>query len=168
MSLARKTIPLAVLWAAAAQAPAAEPPEALRPLAFLAGHCWKGTFPDGRQTDEHCFAWAAGGRALRDLHTVRAPGKPDYIGDTTYFVDPATRQVTFVYVENLGGVSRGTLRVESGALVFPDGRYTDADGTLSYRARWTPQGEDAYEAWSEAQEGDAWKTMFRLVMRRQP
>jgi hypothetical protein len=167
MHLAR-TLSITMLLVAVSPACASSPPEALRPMAFLADHCWKGAFPDGRQTDEHCFQWVAGGQALRDVHTVRTPGKPDYIGDTTYFVDPATHQATFVYVENLGGVSRGTLHAESGVLVFPDGRYTDADGTMAYRARWTPQGDDAYEAFSEAQAGDGWKTMFRLVMRRQP
>ena len=34
----------------------AAPIEPLRPMAFLAGHCWKGDFADGKQTDEHCFA----------------------------------------------------------------------------------------------------------------
>jgi hypothetical protein len=31
----------------------AEPIDALKPMAFLAGHCWKGDFADGKQTDEH-------------------------------------------------------------------------------------------------------------------
>ena len=44
----------------------AEPIEALKPMAFLAGHCWKGDFADGKQTDEHCFQWLYGGKALRD------------------------------------------------------------------------------------------------------
>jgi hypothetical protein len=146
----------------------AEPAAALRPMAFLAGHCWKGSFADGRQTDEHCFAWLLDGQALRDTHTVRTPGRPDYVGDTTYYVDPATRRVNFVYVENRGGISRGTMASEPGALVFPDAVYVDADGTTTYRARWTPQGEDAYEAWSEARDNDGWKTMVRMVLRRQP
>ena len=46
----------------------------LQPMAFLAGHCWKGEFPDGAQSDEHCFQWLYGDKALRDVHTVRAPG----------------------------------------------------------------------------------------------
>jgi hypothetical protein len=45
---------------------AAAPIEALQPLAFLAGHCWKGDFPDGKQSDEHCFVWLYDGKALRD------------------------------------------------------------------------------------------------------
>jgi len=146
----------------------AEPAAALLPMAFLAGHCWKGSLGDGRQTDEHCFAWLLDGQALRDTHTVRTPGKPDYVGDTTYYVDPATRRVNFIYVENRGGISRGSMASEPGALVFPDAVYIDADGAMSYRARWTPQGDDAYEAWSEAKDKDGWKTMVRMVLRRQP
>ena len=168
--------PLAALTAIAtlvapmgvSSAASAETDPALRPMAFLAGHCWKGTFPDGTQTDEHCFSWIHGGKALRDTHTVRTPGRADYTGDTTYFVDLAARRVDYVYVENHGGISRGSMTSEPGALVFPDAVYIDADGPMTYRARWTLKGDDAYEAWSEARDKDGWKTMFRMLMRRQP
>ncbi len=75
----------------------AEPIEALKPMAFLAGHCWKGAFPDARQTDEHCFTWLYSGKAL-----------------------------------------------------------------------WTRVGDDAYEAWSEAQGKDGWATMFKVLLKRAP
>ena len=88
---------------------AAEPIDALKPMAFLAGSCWKGEFPDGKQSDEHCFTWMYDGKALRDVHTVRAPGRPDYVGETTYFWDPASKRVEYLYVENHGGISRGTV-----------------------------------------------------------
>jgi len=67
---------LAVLLMVSSMA-SAEPIEALKPMRFLAGHCWKGTFADGKKTDEHCFEWLYGGKALRDTHTVRAPDQPD-------------------------------------------------------------------------------------------
>ena len=59
----------------------AQPDPAYQPLEFLAGHCWKGAFPGGKQTDEHCFTWVYGGKFLRDRHTVRADGKPDALGE---------------------------------------------------------------------------------------
>jgi hypothetical protein len=152
-------------WTAGARA---EPADALKPMAFLAGHCWKGTFPDGRGTDEHCFEWRLGGRALRDTHTVRAPGKPDYVGETTYYVDPATHRAAFLYVENLGGISRGAMQGTPTGLAFTDATYADDSGAMTYRATWTRKGDDAYEAWSEAQGKDGWQTMFKLLMRRQP
>ena len=144
----------------------AEPPKELEPMAFLAGHCWKGAFPDGKQTDEHCFTWMYGGKALRDVHTVRASGRPDYVGETTYYLDPTTHRVEFLYVENLGGVSRGTMQTEGNALVFPATQYAAEGESMTYRARWTRLDDTAYEAWSEAQAKEGWATLFRVTLKR--
>jgi hypothetical protein len=144
------------------------PVDALKPMAFLAGHCWKGSFPDGKQTDEHCFQWLYDGRALRDTHTVRAPGRPDYIGETTYYWDSVARQVQFLYFENQGGISRGTMEATSGALIFPATQYVADGQAMTYRVRWTPIGDDAYEAWSEAQGPKGWATMFKVTLKREP
>ena len=156
--------PVLILLAAASHA---APMGDLKPMAFLAGHCWKGTFPGGQQTDEHCFAWMYGGRALRDTHTVRTPGKPDYVGETTYYTDPAAKAVRYLYIENLGGVSQGSVESADDGLVFPATQYAAEGESMTYRVRWTRQGDDAYEAWSEAQSPTGWATMFRLVLRRQ-
>jgi len=147
---------------------AAEPVDALKPMAFLAGHCWKGAFPDGKQTDEHCFSWLYDGRALRDVHTVRAPGRPDYVGETTYYWDSAAKRVEFLYIENLGGISRGTVDTSTnGVLVFPPTQYVADGQAMTYRVRWTPT-DGAYEAWSEAQGKDGWSTMFKVTLARVP
>ena len=145
---------------------AAEPAEGLEPMAFLADHCWKGTFPDGQATDEHCFAWLYGGKALRDTHVVRAPGRPDYVGESTYYWDSAAKRVEYVYIENFGGISRGTMQGGADALVFAPTQYVAEGQSMTYRARWTRQGEDAYEAWSEAEDKGNWSTMFKLVLKR--
>jgi hypothetical protein len=42
----------------------ADPAAIYQPLAFLAGHCWTGAFPGGKQTDTHCFSWIYGGEYL--------------------------------------------------------------------------------------------------------
>lgn len=144
----------------------AEPAPLLKPMAFLAGHCWKGTLQDGRTTDEHCFFWMYGGSVLRDTHTVRRPGKPDLTGESTYFVDTVANHVAFLYLENGGGSSRGTVESLPEALLFPDTQYVSGGEALVYRARWTRQGDRAYEAWSEAQGADGWTTMFRVVLKR--
>lgn len=157
---------LSLLPACAIGTALAQPIEALQPMAFLAGHCWKGEFPDGKQTDEHCFAWLYDGKVLRDTHTVRIPGRADYVGETTYYWDAAARRVEFLYVENLGGISRGTVQPTPGALIFPPTQYVAQGEALTYRVRWTRLGDGAYEAWSEAQAKDGWSTMFRLTMRR--
>ena len=144
----------------------AAPIEPLRPMAFLAGHCWKGDFADGKQTDEHCFAWLYDGKALRDTHTVRAPGRPDYIGETTYYWDSASKRVEYVYIENLGGVSRGSVESVPDALVFPATQYIADGQSMTYRVRWTKLSDTSYEAWSEMQAKDGWKTMFKLTMKQ--
>jgi hypothetical protein len=145
---------------------AAAPIEPLQPMAFLAGHCWKGDFPDGKQTDEHCFTWLYDGKALRDTHTVRAPGRPDYIGETTYYWDSAAKRVEYVYIENLGGISRGNMQNTADALVFPATQYVADGQAMTYRVRWTRLSDTSYEAWSEMQGKDGWTTMFKLTMKR--
>lgn len=158
-------LPLLLLPAAAAPA---EPLAALQPMAFLAGHCWKGEFPGGRQTDEHCFQWLYDGKMLRDTHTVRSPGQSDYVGETTYYHDRAAGTVAFLYVENSGGYSRGTMLPAAGGLDFPATHYVGADGkVLTYRVRWTRSGSDAYEAFSEMQAGERWLPQFKLLLRKQ-
>lgn len=142
-------------------------PEALKPMAFLAGHCWKGEFPGGKQTDEHCFQWALDGHALRDVHTVRAPGKPDYVGETLYYYDAAAKQVAYLYLENNGGYSHGTMKPSATGLEFPEARYIGADGKpLPYRVQWTV-GPDAYEAFSEMYLKDKWVTQFKMTLKKQ-
>jgi len=70
----------------------AEPAAYLASQASLAGHCWKGTFPDGARTDQHCYEWVYAGQVLRDRHTVRGRGTL-YAGETIYFWDAQTKDV---------------------------------------------------------------------------
>jgi hypothetical protein len=164
-----KVLPCLFPFAFAAHADGgAQPVEALRPMAFLAGHCWKGEFPDKAQNDEHCFQWIYNRNALRDTHTVRAPGRPDYVGETTYYWDSGSKRVEYLYVENLGGISRGTMETAPGALVFPATQYVADGQSMTYRVRWTVIDDASYEAWSEMQAKDGWVTMFRLTMKRSP
>lgn len=99
----------------------------LQPVAFLAGHCWKGTFPDGKQQDEHCFEWFYEGKFLRDRHVVTG-GEADYRGESVYYWDSASSQLHFIYFNVLGGVSQGTVQPQAGTLQFPEERYTGPDG----------------------------------------
>jgi hypothetical protein len=153
----------ALVASAAAQA---EPADSLKPMAFLAGHCWKGQFSGTSTTDTHCFDWIHGGAQLRDVHTVRSPGKPDYVGETIYFYDSAARQVSYLYVENGGGIGRGQVEASATGLTFPGSEYI-SNGTLTrLRVQWNRVGEDGYEAWTEVQAKDSWATMFKMVLKR--
>jgi len=145
---------------------AAQPIEALKPMEYLAGHCWRGTFPDGKRTDTHCFEWMLGGKALRDVHTVRAPERPDYVGETIYYFDSGAKRVEYLYVENLGGISRGTMESTPGALVFPAAQYVESGKAMTYRSRWTRLDDSSYEAFAEMQDKGNWAPMFKITMNR--
>jgi len=100
---------------------------------------------------------------LRDLHTVRAAGRPDYVGETTYYYDSGTRRIEYLYVENGGGVMRGYVEPGEAAIVFPATTYVAGGQAMTLRVRWTLMA-DGYEAWSEAQDKGAWATMFKVRM----
>ena len=161
--------PLSLLLLLSATAAQAAPIDALKPMAFLAGHCWKGEFAAGKpQTDEHCFQWMYDGKALRDVHTARSPGRPDYVGETIYYYDAAAKQVAYLYVENGGGHSRGTMTPTATGFDFPVAQYIGANGkVLPYRVNWTTTGPDAYEVLSEMQVNDKWVTQFKMLLKKQ-
>jgi hypothetical protein len=50
--------------------------------------------------------------------------------------------------------------------VFPPARYVGGGETMTYRVRWTRQGDDAYEAFSEMQGKDGWTPMFKVLLKR--
>lgn len=159
---------LATLAAAApSAAPAAADP--YQPLAFLVGHCWKGTFAAGGRTDEHCFSRMYGGKFLRDEHVVHAPegGGADEFGETIYLWNSATAQLEYLYVESGGGFLRGTATADGAALVFPAAAYVDHGKTLNVRSRWQRAGDDAYEVTTEFEIGGRWVPAFSLRMQRQ-
>lgn len=130
-----------IAFAAAADAPPLR--KGLEPLAFLAGHCWRGTFKGGEQ-DTHCFEAVYDGQHLRDRHEVTG-GKGVYKGETLYSFDG--KAATYTYWNSQGGVSRGTMRPDGDRLDFGDESYTDPNGRrISISTHWRRVGDDAYEA----------------------
>ena len=160
------TAAAAILLAGMAMAaPAEAPPAPYQPLAFLVGHCWKGTFPDGKATDEHCFSWIYGGKFVRDEHVVhRGEGHADGLGESIYVWDAASKQLQYLYIESAGGFSRGTVSGEGDTLVFPPTSYLEKGETQTYRSRWQPAGQDAYDVVTEFQVKDRWVPGFKLHM----
>jgi hypothetical protein len=164
-----KRILLRTLCAALLLAPAATmaaPDPAYQPLGFLAGHCWKGTFPDGKQSDEHCFAWIYDGKFLRDTHTVRGDGHADMLGESIYFWDSSAKQLEYLYIESQGGFSRGAVGTDGDALVFPPTSYVEDGVTQTYRSRWQRAGDAAYDVVTEFQAKDGWVPGFKVHMER--
>jgi len=144
----------------------AEPSAQFAPQAFLAGACWKGTFPDGKRTDEHCYEWVFGGQFLRDRHTVRG-GEAPYGGETIYYWDAESRLVNYLYFNVLGGHSRGTVTPTDGVLYFPEEKYSDGKAEQIYRSQWRRDGDDAYLVLSEVKVPGGWKEAWRIRMQRQ-
>ena len=140
------------------------PDPGYQPLEFLAGHCWKGAFPGGKQTDEHCFTWVYGGKFLRDRHTVRSDGKPDALGESIYFWDSAAKRLEYLYIESDGGFSRGPVSVDKDSLVFPDTTFVEQGKTMVYRSRWLHSAAHAYDVVTEFQSQGAWMPGFKLHM----
>ena len=127
----------------AAPAPALR--QGLEPLAFLVGHCWRGTFPSG-EVDTHCYESVYGGQHVRDVHEVTG-GARAYRGETLYSWDGGARTVAYTYWNSSGGVSRGTMRPDGARLSFGDEAYTAPDGRrITISTHWRRAGDEAYEA----------------------
>lgn len=139
--------------------------EALKPLAFLAGSCWKGPFADRTATDEHCYEWMYGGQYLRDRHIVRGDPKP-YRGETIYFWDPTEKAVGYVYFNSNGGVSRGTLKVEGEALLFPTERYTEGASTREFSTTLTRENAGGYYTSTRELKAGEWLEAWRVSYKR--
>jgi hypothetical protein len=157
---------LALLIAVSAQA---QPPvlsPQLAPLAFVVGACWRGTFPDGRRTDSHCFSPIYGGAFVRDMHVVEGAPAP-YSGETLYRWDAEQRRIVYDYYASDGSHSGGGVTPAANGLTFPEEahRAPDASGTF-IRSSWTRDGPDAYLVLAERLEGEVWRPLWRMRMVR--
>jgi hypothetical protein len=155
----------AALAGVAAAAGADAPLAGYQPLAYLVGHCWRGTFPGGTVSDEHCFSWVYGGKFVRDQHVVHhADGKPDDLGESIYVWDGAAGQLQYLYIESAGGFSRGSVASKGDALVFPATHYVEKGVAQTYRSRWRRTGEDAYDVLTEFLVKGSWTPGFAVHM----
>lgn len=170
MNILSRYLVLGAAFAGAGVAAAPEPaPSPYQPLAFLVGHCWRGSFPGGQVTDEHCFSWVYGGKFVRDEHVVRhGGGRPDDLGESIYLWDAATRQLQYLYIESDGGFSRGTVSGAGETLVFPPTHYTQDGQEQTYRSRWQRAGDAAYDVVTEFQVKGSWQPGFRVHMQQVP
>lgn len=154
-----------VLGLAQAAAPkGAEPREAFAPMAFLAGSCWMGTFPDGKARDEHCFEWVYEGKFLRDRHVVTGARAP-YGGETLYAWDPDKKKVVYWYWTSQGAFSTGEVEFEPGEVVFPE-RHVSEAGVRELRSVWRRTGEDRYRVSTAERADGAWKELWSMEMVR--
>jgi hypothetical protein len=156
-----------VLTASAADAPAGLTAP-LQPLAFWVGLCWEGQFADGKSTDRHCFEAMLDGQFVRDRHVVRGD-QPDYSGETIYWLDPATKQISYIYFNSAGGVSKGTVEVQDARLQFPNEKYTGPDGQVQqYRTSWSRTDTGGYVAVTEQESAGKWVEAWKVKFSRVP
>lgn len=138
----------------------------LQPFAFLAGSCWRATFPDGHMTDTHCFTPILNGHFLCDRHIVSHAPDP-YLGETIYRWDAAAGRIHYDYYASDGSHSAGTAQAAANGLNFVDEQHDMAGGNaMQIRSSWTREGADTYGALAEARSGDAWRELFRLRFTR--
>lgn len=137
-------------------------------LNFLQG-CWRGAFQgEAGVTDNRCFQPMLGGRYVRDTHVVHNGAGP-YSGETIYYLDAQTQQLSFTYFASDGGVMRGTGSVDERGITFPPGQYVGADGqTLTLRSSWRRDGADRFIAVAEMQDHDQWRPLHTITYVRAP
>ena len=133
-----------------------QPSPKLAPMGFLAGNCWRGTLPDGKSVDTHCFEWLLNGHYLHDHHVVRSPGGPDYVGESLYYFDHERQQVAYLYYESLGNYARGLMIGDARKLEFPQAEFFHPGGKMTYRARWERLDEGSLQATSEFLKAGKW------------
>jgi hypothetical protein len=165
LGTASVVVGLSAVSATAAAAAATDP---FQPLAFLVGHCWKGTLGDGKATDEHCFSWVYDHRFVRDRHVVRAPGRPEQLGETIYLWNSSERRLEYLYIESAGGFSHGTVAADGASLSFPPASLIEDGVAQSYRSRWQKDGSDAYEVVTEFQSPQGWMPRLKVRMQKEP
>jgi hypothetical protein len=150
----------------AAAADSATPPGALAPLAFVVGSCWKGTFPDGRKTDEHCYEWMFDQKFIRDRHVVEGNGEPPYRGETIFAWDAAAKRTGYWYWSSEGFLLTGAVEFREDRIVFP-GHLTGPQGEVELEAIWTRRGADAYHVVQRQRTAKGWSELWTMDLTRE-
>ena len=135
------------------------------PLETLVGHCWGGTFPDGKVTDKHCFEWVHDRKFIRDRHVVSG-GEP-YQGETIYAWDAAAKQLSYTYWNSAGMVIVGRVEFTPDGVVFPS-HYSTPKGEVELKAVWTNLSEKGYRVTQSQRTDGAWKDLWSMDLTSRP
>ena len=152
--------------AAVAPAKAQNTPEHFKPFEFLVGHCWTGTFPDGKTKDTHCFDWMLGREFIRDRHTVKGEG-PEYKGETVYYLDGKTQTVKHRYWNSDGGLSDGSFKADAKLIRSVEEIYIGKDGKIQrFQGEIERLSDTQYRARTRSWDGKAWKAAWEMTFTR--
>ena len=159
-------VALVASFALAGSAAAGDGPSAQ--LGFFEG-CWRGTFQgEAGVTDNRCFQPMLGGQYVRDTHVVHN-GQGPYSGESIYYLDAQTHQLSFTYYASDGGIMRGTGRVDEHGITFPPSQFVSSDGeVLTLRSTWRREGADRYVAVAEIQANGQWRAHTTITYVRAP
>ena len=121
----------------------------LNAIAFLTKHEWEAKLPDtpdGKKLKIHAqFTWSQSGQAIRISNQFVTDGKARPYLDGLYAWDPQQRAIVFWYVGAEGGLTRGKVKTEDGKLVHEFDQIAPDGKSVSYVAKVTPQGEQAWQ-----------------------
>lgn len=126
----------------------------LRPLAFLAGSCWRATLPLGRAVHTHCFTWVFGGHFLRERYRVT---QSDDAGETLYRWDQAARQIRWDYYSSRGVLGSGIASGTAYGLAFTF-QSPENGRSIPTRVEWRRVGADSYVETTQFRERRRWRT----------
>jgi hypothetical protein len=96
-----------------------------------------------------------------------AGGPAPYGGETIHFFDASSKTVRYLYINTLGGASRGGVAVRDGALAFPEDKYSDRKQEQTCRSARRRDGDEACFVLAEVESGDGWKEAWRIRTERQ-
>jgi hypothetical protein len=135
-------------------------------LRDLAGHCWSGTYGDGKTSDTQCYKtqW---GHFLRGTITLtgahQGQAVSDFKGDSVFAWSRKKERIVYTNWSSDGGYGGGEAFFVGAALVFPEPR---KEGQPETRTRWTRLGPDAFQVVREQRQGEGWKELLKVVYRR--
>lgn len=154
------SLALALLATPVAASAALEPHFA--PLEFLAGHCWRAPFPDGKQHDVQCYESLYGGKLVKSEHVVLG-SEPRYEGTTIFSWDASGKRIRFHYFTSTGAVSEGYFASGADGISIPE-RHVAKDGKVTeMESSYKPDGQYAYRVVTREKTAKGW--VERMNMR---
>jgi hypothetical protein len=151
--------------AAHAQAPA-DPLTQFAWLKDLAGHCWSGTYPDGKVSDTQCYS-VQFDRLLRG--TIKVTGtvgnQPiNFEGDSVYAWNAKANRVQYTLWARDGSYGTGEMYAEGEYLIFPP--VATADSRHEMRAVWARIDADSFMVTREQRQDGVWTKILEVTYRR--
>ena len=151
-------------------APAQAKESPFESISFLIGGSWRGELPPGPNDTpvsiEFQAEWLPNRQGIGFNGTYVSKGSRMPYTSGSYFWNAAKRQLIFVYSDNEGGLTEGTVTAEGSGLRH-DFTITDAHGKIKKaRAIITPLGHDAYTNEIMLEKDGSWEKVVTVKYHR--